>query len=548
MRSLRSRTVETLSDDTGAFALTDLAPTSYEVRLERADTMFTSIGHGSHSVHARPGEQLEFLARRILNLPVSVRYASGEEARSAVVRCSVEPIPQQQDWNQGLFGEDRSEFSWSPGRPSLRVPAGRLHLRAYAGEEGAPAPAGSALAYLRSESREVLVGEEDRTDPVVLELVRCSGIRGRLTNRGPRQRASFPRVLLLALDPGEEVDLTRLRESEQSVYLPHAEEFGFVGLRAGRYAVGAQRQWGSAIVVHRVVEVLGGITACDLELPPLPEEEVLRVTVLDGEGRPMRLVSFSFTHRSPGSSSSSRGGGHPRDAQGAYLFPIPEASRGAYFGTPPTDDVFLLRAMRPGCGTATAVLVPGQESLTITLEAEAEGSIQALGFSGSGLTGRLSAELLPETGADHDLALHRGVPGAFGADGTVRFHDYVPGLHEVRLLYSARTREPGRWMPARTLASRQVHLEAGENLITLPIPALYTLEVLVEGVPAGTEVLLWEGLGDDALSPVARTVTGEDGAARFADCRAGEYAVGVGGWERRRVMLPCGTLTLRADG
>ncbi|MAF64395.1 MAG: hypothetical protein CMJ84_01875, partial [Planctomycetes bacterium] len=401
---------------------------------------------------------------------------------------------------------------------------------------------------LRSESLEVLVGEEGLTDPVVLELVRCSGIRGRLANPGPRQGASFPRVLLLALAPGEEVDLTHLQESEQSVYLPHAEEFGFVGLSPGCYAVGAQREWGSAIVVHRVVEVSSGITSCDLELPPLPEEEVLRVTVLDGRGRPMRLVSFSFTHHSAGSSSSLRGGGYPRDAKGAYLFPIPQASRTAYFQTPSEDDVFLLTLERLGCGTATAVLVPGQLSLTITLEAQAKGDIRALGFVGSGLEGRLSVELLPEAGISHVLDLYRNEPGELGADGSVRFRDYAPGLHEVRLLCSVRAQEQGRWMPARTLARRQVQLHSGENQITLPIPALHTLDVLVEDVPAGTEVLLWEGLGADGRSPVARTVTGESGQARFEDCRAGEYSVGIDGGERRRVTLPCGTLVLHSDG
>ena len=544
------RTFETHTDATGSFYLENLAHVAHTLRLERSGYMIISTSQGTWMVVARPGEELEFLAKPIIEVPVSVRHGDGTPAIGAIIRCSDQPIISDAEWSQELFGQGRSEFSWSPTETTMRLPAGTVHLKAYGSPAGEAAPRQAVLAEARSESRHLVVNPGSPSEPLVLELLSKPGIRGVLTELGSRSGNSAPRVMLMALEEGEQVDLNRLRHSEQTVYLYRNSEFLFIDLTAGHYAVGVSREWGSPISVHRVVEVSHGITRCDLELPPLGEERVLRVTVLDPDGAITGGVSFGFSHRSNGRSSSSSGGGTPRDNSGAHLYRIPTGSQTAYYDSQSEDDYFALLVRKDGYGERNLPLSPGQEELVVQLEAEARVHVNIAGYVGSGLEGMLEVMLYPveaeEAGRSPSQDYESESPDG---KGNAFFSGLAPGNFDIVLSKRRHYNSADNWDSPHELDRRRLVLRSGANDTNIMSPTLYPLDVFIPDAEEGQRVILMRASnsGERHTSQGQRS-TDSSGNVHFEFLAPGGYLLKVGDIDSQPLTVPCGTVTISLDG
>ena len=543
------RMFEAQTDRNGSFVLENLAPLVHDLQLECDGYLIWPEVQGYRGSIARPGDTVQYLARRVIDVPISVRHQDGTTAVGAIIRCSNLPITDDDEWSQHIFGRGASEFAWSPGEPTLRLPVGTVHLRAYAAQATDAVPQMIGSADERSESRELVVTSAGFPAPVILEVIPSPGIRGTLTLLGTYRSTTSPRISIAHLEPNEEVDLDRLKHSELSVYMNVDPEFSFMDIPTGRYLVGASRDWSSVFSAHKVVEVSNGVTRCDLELPPIEEERFLRIMILDENGKPTSGLRFNFTHRQGGSSSGLGSGDPSRDAEGAFLYQLPESAQAAYYETPTASDSFTLRLSKSGYGEVQVALTPGQEEITVQLEAEARLLVSCQGLAGSGFQNKLRATLSPSAAQEgSELDLSAEVSKSLGSDGAVRFAGLAPGTYELTLKTRWVRIDENSWDGSQDILKRSVVLESGANEVTLTWPVLYPLDVTVTGVEEGRQVnLLRQTASGDNNSPQASRTTDASGHVEFATVSPGEYLLHIAGDKRYPISVPCGALTFASE-
>jgi hypothetical protein len=553
----RARSFEATTNSAGKFRLEGLADGRYTLTAHGDGYWITKTSGAAGSYYVRTGEEVEFLAKPIVEIPISVRLAGGAEVQAAIIRCSDRDLTEDEDWSESLFGRGENEFSWSPAAPTLRLPAGTVHLKAFA-RPGTSGPLGDTDgADFRSPSLKVELAAGSTPPPVVLELEGRSGIRGRLNYHTDHLQGMSPSVHLMPIPIGGALDLIELADSDPSVHLfRNNDEFSFLDLEPGRYAVGVTRDWGAPVEAHQILDVGVGVTTCDLELPPIDPKEFLMVTVLRPDGELANNVRFGFTHRSGGGSSSRSGGSPPRTKDGIYVYNIPGNAREAYYESPSEEDSFSLKLRSESYGDIEVSLTPGQSEVSVTLLDEATLIVVLLGYAHAKDSGRFQVRLqaLDGAGIPFSTVSSNSTPSPAGE---CRFDGLSAQRYRVKLstAYDHRRRSGG-WLSSIELTSLDTHLSTGENSLEFNLPPLYSLDIyLVDAKPKSNVNLerlregsdskrTWQNVGYQNVS--------DDGYATIDRLPAGEYRLrrsgpGMGpndSSEQTEITVPCGTVTL----
>ena len=546
----RSRSFEATSNASGEFALKGLQEGRYSISPYAEGYLLKNKAGRAGYIEARTGEEIELFGEAILDVLVSVRLADGTEVKNAIVRCSDHPIASGDDWSQGLFGSGRNEFTWSPDSPRLRLPAKTVYLKAFADPSSNDPSLDTNKVDFRSESVEVVLEPGTNPPTVTLSLEGRPGIRGRVIYPAERLRDSTPQVHLLAIPPGGDVNLEVLAEADPSVRLWRGSQhsFSFLDILPGRYAVGINRDWNAPIVVHEVIDVGADIVECELRLPPPDLDQFIQVTVLRPDGGMANQVSFGFTHRSGGSSSSQSGGSPMRTQEGVYLYSVPVNSNNAYYVEPSAEDEFLISVRAEGYSEMEALLSPGQRDLTIQFTEEAFLDVVVHGIAGTGLEGRLEIFMRPTLGGGGGTSR-----SSAGEDVSPNGEAHLEGLAVQRYRLTLRTQwrhtSPGNYQRGTDLMTTDVDLQPGANLIEITAPPVYTLEVLLEGTSEIRNISLTRVSPEtgEVMESIAAQNTDERGLALFDQLPAGHYRVEAQGTESLEPFsVPCGPITLRA--
>ena len=555
----RARSFEATSNASGEFALKGLQEGRYSLSPYAKGYLLRKKGGRAGHIpfdenwreiaEARTGDEIVFIGVAILDVPVSVRLADGTEVEHAIVRCSDRPIGSGESWSQNLFGHGRSEFAWSPSSPRLRLPARTIYLKAFANPSSSDPAFDTYMVDFRSESVEVVLEPGTNPPTVILSLESRSGIRGRVIFPTERLRDTMPVVHLMALPAGGEVNLEALPDSTHDVTLRRGEDqFSFLDLLPGRYAVGVNRDWNAPIEVHEVFDVGAGVIQCELRLPPPDMGQFIHVTVLRPDGGIADEVHFGFTHRSGGGSSSRSGSAPMRTQEGVYLYSVPVNSKNAYYVEPSAEDEFLISIRADGYGKLEVPLTPGQREITIQLVGEAILEISVLGIAGSSIHGQLqvSVQALLEGGIGSSST-------SFGKDvspqGKVHFDELAAHRHRVTLSTKFRRGTPGSYLHGSKLMTTDVVLHPGANLLEITAPPVYTLEVLLEGTQEIRNIYLWRVSHEtgEIMESVGSQNTDELGRASFDHLPAGRYSLQAQDTEELGAFtVPCGLVTLRA--
>ncbi|TDJ70224.1 MAG: hypothetical protein E2O39_10295 [Planctomycetota bacterium] len=431
-----------------------------------------------------------------------------------------------------LFTRDRSSraeperYRWTPTDDTLYLAPGPVELRALAGVFFTASSRGQE-SDMQSAPVSVELVPGAPVSLVVLQLEGRTGIRGFVDRAKDRVLVRGGTLHLLPLVDDQPVDLEVLAGAKPSVSVSGGGEYSFLDLAPGRYALGFRRQGGfrDPVVAHWIVEVGSGIVRNDIEIPPLDPKGYVVARVLGPEGELLNGVRFKL-----GGSS----GQQMRDVDGNYCIPIPVGG----------DDPLRLEAEHKRYGNKSVELSRGQAVVEIRFTQPAQLEIRVTGYLGSGSIDRVG------------VSVHRpGVakplnPGRAGwtrsgepvdHDGVLKFGALEPGRYEVTLHVGGRTDRS-----SDVVATRSVALSAGENAVSIALPALYDLDVVVPGAEEGSKVRLDQKIAGEERGHTWSASCDEAGGVRFEHLLGGEYLVRARG-AKMRIQVPCGTVMFEPD-
>lgn len=509
----------------GGFVLDGLhADSSYAVNAYLVGHELEAEGR-AYSIS--PGQRVTFRAKRVYEIPVELVHADGTEVAEGVVGVERD--------------DDEAFYTWSREEPRVRLTPGRVEIRGYAGVRKT-SYSGEELDAAHA-SEEVGVDVESQAGaPLRLVLAPRTGIRGRVVDElGTSGRRM---VLLAPVAEGAEADLDALSRSDRRTWLRGGDRFHFLDLAPGTYAVGLG-DWNQEPIAHRTVAVESGVTEVELVVPaPDPDRHVL-VRAFGPGGVPLEDLDFRWRSRHDGGSRSGSIEGR-RGKDGAWWL-RPEAD---FFEPWSSDTSYTLTIQHSELGDRAIELEEGQREVTQHFEEPVSIEVVVTGYRGSSHEGDLSVAVarVEERGEDEaPWVMGRGGPSSresLSPSGVARFDGLAPGTWRVDL--QVRT---DRWQ-GRTVQSVEVRATAGEERVSLSVPALYELVVSAPGLSEGTSLRLLEDSDDGERSPFAfgsNEEVGSDGRVVFEGLPAGRYTLtGSGLTEPVEVTVPCGEVVLDA--
>jgi len=532
---MRAHSYEARTGNEGAFRFDQLPDASFRIRafkegydIQPRDTQRWNIATGA---------VVDFTAKAIISLPVTVLLPDGAPADKATIVCGHKNSSRGGAYN----------YAWTPGDADVRLPVGKYKVQALYGMTGSGSFGRQAGSDMHSNEVEIELVLGTAPERVELVLEGRSGIRGRITYAAESLSGGFAQVHMLPLAGDAVVDLKLLAQSDSNHGFSGANEYSFLDLAPGRYVVGVSRSWSGPIAVHQVVDVGSVILKCDLEVPPIDPSQYLLVRAFGSDGDPVAGVNFSFRFESEsGGSSMSSGMQALSDPDGAYYFAIPDGARAAYYSTTEVaGDKFTLEANHTEFGSKSIGLSRGQAEVMLNFAVPAQLEVTVTGYLGSAYIGRVSVNA---TKVSEDRRHnYYGGDGKLDANGVRRFDALEPGEYEVVVTVQPKGE---RWEQT-TIATEVVQLRAGENALTLAMPTLYSLGVHVPEAPAGTDVrIMQQREEENQWGSSTSERTDENGRVQFEDLPAGQYmlqAQSGGKHGRMKIEVPSGDIVFSPD-
>jgi hypothetical protein len=497
---------EARTDASGRYALGDLSDTSYSLVAGLEGYELEPVGR---STGVEPGQRVDFVAWKVVPVPLLVLLPDGATAGGATVEFETE-------------GRGSTPSYWTPQHPAVPVRPGPN--RVTASLQGPP--------EMRSPKETVVV--EDGIEPplVTLRLEGRTGIRGRVVfpEEEEPERAVVYLLRLLAAASG---DADSLRRDGAKIWVRRGWNFAFEqkDIPAGTYLLAAAWDDSLPIAVTETVEVEAAIVERMLEFPPLDPNDFVLLRVLDPKGRLLRDVQIRTGFRGPKGSSSGNATTIAKEDGTFLVMHHPPREEGVVEG------VQWIQARSPLYGEEVAEYVRGRVGeVTIAFEEPALLHASVAGYAGSGHEGSLRLQLRKRSsgGPGGWSPFYEGDRRGLDEDGRQTFGPMQPGPYE--LVLGIRD-EGNRYRPIEVAPT---NLAPGENRVTVSVPPLYRLTVLVEESRPGSQIQIEpRSYGRGGWN--ARERVGADGRATFQRLLAGDYRLsllGSGKAARMSISLP----------
>ncbi len=446
------------------------------------------------SANVSVGATVDFEARAVVEVPVTVRLPDGRRAR----RVNLE------------IGSDSGSRPlvelWTDDDPVVRLSPGGYDVRAEL--IGSQCRDNGVTDECASKKTSIEIEPGLAASSLELRLEPRRGIRGHVYFRGGMELAQAT-VSYLQVATRAAPDATALG-SAQPKQLVHTDNnrFEFRDLAPGLYAVGLSIGWDGPAIHHEFVEVTDGIAECQLELTEIDFSRLLtaRVTGPNGEG----VSNVQFTYRlATRSHSWSAWVQAVETSTGRYLLPLDDRLDKWMTSA---DEAATLQ-WNVNCdryGAKSVVFARGTSELHVQYGAPATLVLTLAGYLGSGLEGQIDIEVARDGGQSPF-----GHRDQLQGDGAAKIGPIEAGTYEITLWADEQP-----WS-RRRLASQKVHLGAGENRVTMNVPALYrlTVRVAAEAVQDGDTVML-QGEGIHERSSL------KGATCEYSRLPAGEYTLG----------------------
>ena len=510
----------------GAFAIGGLDDAAYRVQAYLEGYEIEPVRGGRRTWDVRPGAEMEFVAREIIDVPVAVLMPDGTAPERATIAC-----------RQGAEGSSHSrDETWVPDDPIVQLSPGTYTLSATAGAD----------QEYRSEEHGLTVKSGESPAALAFHLRGRSGIKGKVIfAEGESPQSAH--VWALRVDGGEEVPgFERFqRHGKRAWASPHNEFlYTIMDIEPGRYAVAVSRTDGR-IDALLSVDVAGMTVEQDIAVPPVDPAECAIIWVLGPDGRVLPDVSLTTGWRSGGGSSSGGATVVKREADGAVW--VLHHSRSRDFGGSAAresagrqegaDVRYFVGAQSKRFGSKeveyrrrprTEVTIRFTEPATLDVTI----ANWALHAHRDAVT--LSLEKSQDGEARRFGVVHHD--GEAVVDGRRHFGPIEPGDYELVLGVKS-----DRFM-AMPLDVVPVALAAGSNAVTVSVPELATLTVTVDNPSSNMHLQLQATGASRARTRRAHERVGEDGLAVFGPIPPGDYTLHMWG------PGSTGVMRVRVDG
>lgn len=320
---------ETGTDAEGRFQIAGLTEAPYKVVAVKEGWELRAADRRAWPT-VRPNAQVDFVATRMVEVPIAVRFDDGTAPAEAAVRCDVKRG--DQTWGSSVY--------WVATRPAIRLAPRTYALSATAVDDrgpGRPRP-------MRSAPVTVIVPESGAAPATTLELRPVLGIRGRLRIEG-QETVGRVEVSLVRVGDGPPDPHALTTVPGRRLFGPGATRYEILDVEPGRYLIGADHRTleGAVPIVHAVVEVRDGIVEHDLVLPPPDASAGLRVRVTGPDDEPVEDVEFDFEMQSPDGQGYLGSADATQLGRGEWVLALDEPIRQALCeGKPPGAAVTLL--------------------------------------------------------------------------------------------------------------------------------------------------------------------------------------------------------------
>ncbi len=520
-RKFRMRT-----DQEGRFVLAGLPDGRFYIRGYADGWVFEASPSGYVSA---AGGVVYLTGTRVRDVEIDVRLPDGTKPEIAAIHAKI--------------GGSTSTFEWRPGEPKIRLREGNGTVQARAAitsvGTGSTSPPG-----LESDAQAL----SPETTTVSLELVPNTGLWGEV--RDTWGGSSWSEVKLIELGAGKQLQDDLFAEPARTTRV-RRDMYHFDDLDPGRYGV-ALTSRNRTVIASQVVTVAEDLTRLDLEIGKPDPASYIRVKCVGPEGQMLSRVSFNYSYRTGGGSSS----GSPsvkRSPEGIYwLEPssMLSSGEGIDFETLPADSTLELTARHSRYGSTTVLLVAAQRSVDIRFVNPSTLEVQVLGYEASPMRAKLRLKVSEKKRGSNSPS-HTYYSGRSGNDqavltssGKAVYDTLSPGTWVVSLIVG----ESSRWSSQGVVAKVEVHVGPGKNVISIAIPPLYELNVHAPTLKPNTH--LWAQRVDKSESNrLAMSRSGQLGPnrrIRWTGLPAGTYRVQGGGITKAiEAQVPGPTVVLK---
>jgi hypothetical protein len=307
---------EAVTDASGAYTLAELWDADHSVSAFAEGHEVRAAGNASN---LRAGAVADFVATRIVDLPVRVVDADGSVPARVQVRWSV---PERGGGSGGW---------WLATDPVVRIEPGTWSIHAEIDRDQ------------RSEAVTVTVPSDAPAEPVTLRLARRNALEGAV--RFDPADTGWEYVHLTLHPTSEPGD----RRDKSPGARPPDWKFRFDDLEPGEYELSASLD-GIAVVATSVVRIEGGTLRQDLVVPRIPASHVLEAVVTGPGGPPGADEDLQFGLRGSAPNRFVSHGARPsRRPDGTYMLPLRN----------PADEARSMRRRTAGRETSDASVVAG---------------------------------------------------------------------------------------------------------------------------------------------------------------------------------------------
>ncbi|MFN0060534.1 MAG: hypothetical protein ACKVX7_18920 [Planctomycetota bacterium] len=472
----QQRTAESGAD--GTFEFVDVAAAQFSAKASKPGYGFTVAPGPDGSTRFAAGDELRVLGVAAVAVPVRIVQPDGAAPSAATII-------------DFAAGQSRDRHPWTPAAARVELSAGHHILTADAG------------AAFRCEPQLVLISSDTPPPTLSFALLPTASLRVRwsLSARDPASMSQS--CWYLEAGPDAEIDATELFRNGEQVWdttRRGAEVTCEIrDLVPGHYWVGAGRGRVDAL---GSIEVRDGVAELALQVAEISDENVLKVTLLDAAGQPATASNahFSIQNREGAdwrreSVNMLKRTGHiyelllPSECEAAltrgasegwtlrvneqdFAFSIPINSRDIVAQAPPRANFHLTVAPMPHAGS--------EDSYSVALHREAQ---------------ETDANSYVSVDFDEDHWAATAVPGS----------------------YKVAVRRDGR-----ELATREIMLVAGENVLVLPIEKGFRVSVRFANAEQAPPYLML--MSEDLLESVGHAEVKEQ-LAVFEDVPAGNYTL-----------------------
>ncbi len=490
-----------LSSEDGSFSFEGLPDGSWS--LEAALPHWSLERVADKPKFVPTGSQVDFRALPCSSLEIVVLDASGAQLESATLEVSSD---------RGAM----AHYAWSAKQPVLELGPGSYRMRAISEPRPWSVEGDKWLSDLASAELELTLEPGIAPLPVTLMFEPRGGIVGRLLLPPQKLPGEWPRVLLLPSNADHQPTADEFRTELTQQWVQNEAEFAFLDLAPGHYAVGLVTDWNSGAIAFQKVEVTRGLTEVLLEVTLPDTPRALRVRARTSDGRALRdlhlLAKRKCEHDSTVNSVDTR-----CDALGVYEV-LGEEFGSAYWTGGESGCTYVLSIGSASCGAQQVEVEPGQEQLEVTFDEPAEIELTLVGWRPGALTGRTVIQVLEAGEVDYDGVWNWEQEQPDG-DGRLTLRS-TPGPKQIVLSALLEDIVNDSWSH-REMGRRDVVLQSGVNLVSMPFSQFYELRVHAPNLDPGTRLIL----KSIALGETNWSVLDQERRMSFGNLVEGEYVL-----------------------